>query len=99
MRRFRILPLVAAALAAATLGCGATAYNVRAYRAYSYEEPKLDVAVDRTADLARISELMNRILVETPYTPGAEWIGKLPLSESESNRIRAEIKSAPPYNN
>lgn len=99
MRRFRILPLVVAALAAATLGCGATAYNVRAYRAYSYEEPKLDVAVDRTADLARISELMNRILVETPYTPGAEWIGKLPLSESESNRIRAEIKSAPPYNN
>lgn len=99
MRRMRFLSLVVATLAAATLGCGATAYNVRAYRAYSLEEPKLDVAVDRTADLAKVSELMNRILIETPYTPGAEWVGKLPLSENEANRIRAEIKSTPPYNN
>ncbi|HQP33897.1 MAG TPA: hypothetical protein PLI95_01915 [Polyangiaceae bacterium] len=99
MTRSRAVPACAAILAAALLGCGATAYNVRAYRAYTYEEAKLHVAIDRAEDLAVTAALLNRILIETPYTPGAEWIGKLPLTDAEANRIRSQLRSRAPYDN
>ncbi|MBI5535309.1 MAG: hypothetical protein HY898_21455 [Deltaproteobacteria bacterium] len=87
----------ASSLALLTCSCGATAYNVRAYRAFAYEQPKLLVAVDRVEDLARTLELVDRILLETPYTPGDRWVKKLPLTDSDSARIKNEIRTKPPY--
>lgn len=77
-------------------GCGYT-QNVRAYRAYAYESPSLDVALDRTEDLAAALELVDRLLTQTPLSPGDAWLGKLALTDAESKKIREELRQKPPY--
>ncbi|MEZ4230923.1 MAG: hypothetical protein R3B89_17245 [Polyangiaceae bacterium] len=82
--------------AAMALGCSPT-QNVRALRAYAYEDPNLPVAIDRVKDLYATLELVDRLLLETPYTPGDPWIQKLPLSDREAARIREQIRGKEPY--
>ncbi|MCA9646625.1 MAG: hypothetical protein KC492_38325 [Myxococcales bacterium] len=82
--------------AALALGCSPT-QNVRALRAYAYEDPNLPVAIDRVKDLYATLDLVDRLLLETPYTPGDEWIQKLPLSDREAERIREQIRGREPY--
>ncbi len=77
-------------------GCGYT-QNVRAYRAYAYESPSLDVALDRTDDLAAALELVDRLLTQTPLSPGDAWLGKLALTDAEAKKIREELRQKPPY--
>ncbi|MEZ4375536.1 MAG: hypothetical protein R3B07_32295 [Polyangiaceae bacterium] len=90
-------PLVLLGLGAAlALGCSPT-QNVRALRAYAYEDPNLPVAIDRVKDLYATLDLVDRLLLETPYSPGDEWIQKLPLTDREAERIREEIRGQEPY--
>ena len=77
-------------------GCGYT-QNVRAYRAYAYESPSLDVALDRTEDLSAALELVDRLLLQTPVSPGDAWLGKLALTDGEAKKIREELRQKPPY--
>ncbi len=82
--------------ATALIGCSPT-QNVRALRAYAYEDPNLPVAIDRVKDLYATLDLVDRLLLETPYTPGDPWIQKLPLSDREAARIREQIRGQEPY--
>ncbi|MBX3181592.1 MAG: hypothetical protein KIT72_13025 [Polyangiaceae bacterium] len=85
-------------LAAATaLGCSPT-QNVRALRAYAFESPSLPVAVSRVEDLDEALALVDRLLFETPYTPGAPWVAALALDDAEATRLRAELRRKAPYN-
>lgn len=77
-------------------GCGYT-QNVRAYRAYAYESPSLDVALDRTEDLAASLELIDQLLTRTPLSPEDAWVGRLALSDEGARAIRAELRQKPPY--
>ena len=84
---------------AAVLGCAGATQNVRAYRAYAYEEPKLAVALDRVDDLSATLELVDRILTRTPYEPGADWVRKLPLGNREAAKIKSQLRRSKPYSN
>ena len=97
MLRHELRAALTALMLASTLGCGATAYNVRAYRTYAYEQPEFAVALDRSEDLTETLALIDRVLVETPYTPGAHWIKRLPLTDAEASRIREEVRQHEPY--
>jgi hypothetical protein len=99
MMRTRVAPLlVLTTLGGAVLACGSAAQNVRAYRAYANEDPSLRVALDRTEDLARTMELVDRILVGTPYTPGDLWVRRLPLIDADAQVIKAQLAEQAPYN-
>ncbi|MEO7093687.1 MAG: hypothetical protein ABI175_10580, partial [Polyangiales bacterium] len=79
-----------------SLGCSVT-QNVRAYRAYAHEDASIRVSLDRVEDLARTLELVDRILVGTPYTPGDLWVRRLPLRDADARVIKAELKEKAPY--
>lgn len=79
-------------------GCGYT-QNVRAYRAYAYETPSLNIALDRTEDLAVALDLVDQLLTRTPISPGDPWIEKLSLSDTDARKIREELRQQAPYNN
>jgi hypothetical protein len=96
--RSRFLAFAAAVCLAAPLaGCAGNTQNVRAYRAYAYETPSLLVALDRTDDIAKSLEVMDKLLLDTPYTPGDEWIGKLPLTSEEAKLLKDDVRGQPPY--
>ena len=95
MRRYATL--LFAALAAPLAGCAGNTQNVRAYRAYAYEPPSMLVALDRTADIARSLEVMDKLLLETAYTPGDAWIAALPLTQEESKLLRDDVRQQSPY--
>ena len=80
-----------------TFGCSAT-QNVRAYRAYAQEDASIRIELDRVEDLARTLELVDRILVGTPYTPGDLWVRRLPLRDADARAIKADLKERSPYN-
>ena len=40
---------------------------------------------------------MDKLLLETPYTPGDAWIAKLPLSSEEAKLLRDDVRQTPPY--
>jgi|GEM_PF-2428076 len=92
----RLLPGVLLLSTALLGGCGYT-QNVRAYRAYAYESPSLEVALDRTEDLAVALELVDQLLTQTPFSPGDEWVNKLPLTDSRAKQIREDLRQKPPY--
>jgi len=99
MRAKRALALLAFLAMPALLGCvsGAT-QNVRAYRAYAHEDASIRVALDRVEDMARTLELVDRILLYTPYTPGDQWVRRIPLHDADARAVRADIKDSNPYN-
>ncbi len=79
------------------LGCGVQ-QNVRAVRAYAHEDASLRVSLDRVEDLARTLELVDRILVGSPYTPGDLWVRRLPLREADARAVKEKILESAPYN-
>lgn len=89
--------LLSALLLAAPTGCGATAYNVRAYKAYAMEEPSLPVVLDRVDDLAACLDLIEVMLFETPYRPGDTWPDRVVLQDGRASSIRADVRMAYPY--
>lgn len=78
-------------------GCAGYTQNVRAYRAYMYESPNLAVALDRTEDMAKVSELVDKLLLSTPYTPGDAWVQKLVLTDAGAKEIKDGIVQSSPY--
>jgi len=99
MTRGRVASLLLlAALGGGSTACGGATQNVRAYRAYANEEPSIRVALDRTEDLARTLELVDRILVGTPYTPGDLWVRRLPLRDADARAIKEDLQGTNPYN-
>ncbi|GAC1537210.1 MAG: hypothetical protein NVS3B10_01460 [Polyangiales bacterium] len=55
------------------------------------------VSLDRLEDLARTLELVDRILVATPYTPNDLWVRRLPLRDADARAIKDEIRDHAPY--
>ncbi len=88
--------LLALALASLT-GCAGYTQNVRATRAFLYEEPNLAVAADRAEDLDALTALVDKLLLSTPYTPGDAWVAGLAPSAAEFARQKAELRARPPY--
>lgn len=98
----RLYPLVAMAVLAAAgpalTGCATIAtLNVRAQRAYSNEEPALDVVRDRVEDVTEALALADRLLAATPYTPGDAWLSAIALDSDTAKKLKAEIAAARPY--
>ncbi len=71
--------------------------NVRAIRAYAHEDVSLKVSLDRIEDIARTLDLVDRILVSTGYTPGDQWVRRIPLTDPDYRRIKDDIKTENPY--
>ncbi|MFO0658376.1 MAG: hypothetical protein U0165_00885 [Polyangiaceae bacterium] len=90
------VPLLAG-LALSSIGCGHSAYNVRAFRAYATEDAKFSIVVDRIGDMAASLLLIDEMLLATPYTPGDDWVSKLPLNETEFARLKEQIANEEPY--
>jgi hypothetical protein len=89
--------LILSAACLSLTACAGVTQNVRAYRAYALEEPSLAVAMDRAEDIAKTLELVETILLETPYTPGDAWVAELALKDDEAKEIKASIKEKDPY--
>jgi hypothetical protein len=89
--------VLALLLGAGATACADTTQNVRALRAYAQEDASLVVALDRLEDAARATELVDRILIGTTYTPGDRWVRRLPLDTVEARVIRAEWADRSPY--
>jgi hypothetical protein len=94
---FSGLFLVGSALALAS-GCAGVTQNVRAYRAYAHEDVSLRVSLDRIEDLAKATQLVDRILLEQGYTPGDTWVRRLPLDDAEARGLKEQFKGKSPYN-
>lgn len=80
------------------IGCSTATQNVRAYRAYAHEEANLKICIDRIEDIARVMELVDRILSGMSYTPGDQWPRRLALSDEDARRTKSELKEKYPYN-
>lgn len=89
--------LASLALALAS-GCAGITQNVRAYRAYAHEDVSLRVSLDRIEDIAKATQLIDRILLGQPYTPGDTWVRRLPLTDGEARGLRDMFKGKQPYN-
>jgi len=87
--------LFVVALGCSSSGCATT--NVRAIRAFAYEDPNLVVAIDRVDDIAQALAYLNKLMHETPYSPGDKWISALTLTDKKAEKLKKEIKSEPPY--
>ena len=97
-RLARALTTVMVMAAPVFAGCAGATQNVRAYRAYAHEDASIRVSLDRIEDMARTLELVDRILVGTPYTPGDIWVRRLPLRDADARALKADIKDSNPYN-
>ena len=84
-------------LAMALLGCATT--NVRAIRAYAYEDPDFVIALDRIDDIAEVLRLLDVVMTEIPYSPGDKWIDELALSDEKAEKMKENIRKLPPYDN
>jgi len=78
-------------------GCGAATQNVRAYRAFANEDPNIKVSIDRVEDLAVTLQLVDRILLQTSYTPGDMWPRRLGMTDPQFRDIKAELRDKYPY--
>jgi hypothetical protein len=85
-------------LALPLFACGGVTQNVRAFRAYANEDPNIKVAIDRVEDMSVTLELVDRILLQTTYTPGDMWPRRLPMTDAQFREIKAELKEKYPYN-
>ena len=87
----------AAALCAVLVlgGCGAATQNVRAFRAFMQEDPNVKVSIDRVEDLAVSLQLVDRILLETSYTPGDHWPRRLGMTDTQFREIKAYLREIP----
>ena len=78
-------------------GCGAATQNVRAYRAFANEDPNVKVSIDRVEDLAITLQLVDKILLQTSYTPGDQWPRRLGMTDAQFRDIKAELREKYPY--
>ena len=78
-------------------GCGAATQNVRAYRAFAAEDPNIKVSIDRVEDLAVTLQLVDRILLQTSYTPNDQWPKRLGMTDPQFRDIKAELRDKYPY--
>jgi hypothetical protein len=78
-------------------GCGAATQNVRAYRAFAAEDPNIKVSIDRVEDLAVTLQLVDRILLQTSYTPGDMWPRRLGLTDAQFRDIKSDLRDKYPY--
>lgn len=78
-------------------GCVPAYENVRAIRAYAHEDVSLKVSLDRVEDIARTIDLVDRVLTSTGYTPGDQWVRRIPLTDPDYRRIKDDIKTENPY--
>jgi hypothetical protein len=86
------------ATVAVSCGCAGATQNVRAYRAYAHEDTSLRVSLDRIEDIAKTTELVDRILLDQPYTPGDTWVRRLPLDDGEARALKEQLQGKNPYN-
>ena len=91
------LLLLSAIVCLNSWGCGSTMDSVRAWRQHGEEPAKVDVVVDRIADLSESLELVHQLLFLTQYEPGAEWVSALGLTDERAAQIRSELEAAGPY--
>jgi hypothetical protein len=89
--------LAVAAIALSTTACGASSFNVRASRAFSNEDMDPDVDADRVADVAKTHELVDELLLKTPFDPSDAWIQKLPLTSEHGDELMKAAGRAHPY--
>lgn len=78
-------------------GCGAATQNVRAYRAFANEDPNVKVSIDRVEDLAVTLQLVDRILLQTSYTPGDMWPRRLGMTDAQFREVKAQLREKYPY--
>jgi hypothetical protein len=78
-------------------GCGAATQNVRAYRAFANEDPNVKVSIDRVEDLAVTLQLVDRILLQTSYTPGDMWPRRLGMTDAQFRETKAKLREKYPY--
>jgi hypothetical protein len=103
--RLKLPPLLRRAVGAAAVvgmlvgvsGCGAATQNVRAYRAFANEDPNVKVSIDRVEDLAVTLQLVDRILLQTSYTPGDMWPRRLGMTDAQFRDVKAELRDKYPY--
>jgi hypothetical protein len=80
----------------ASAGC-ASVQNVRTFQAHTKEDARLDVVAARAEDLDAALQLVDRLLLETPITPGDPFVERLALTSEQAARIGKELHERPPY--
>lgn len=90
MRKTVILIVLASLLA----GCASSSRSVRAIRQYEREPADVNAVLDRLADLELCLTLVNRLLLETPYTPGDPWVQQVTLDEASASAIEQELRTS-----
>ncbi|MBW2456009.1 MAG: hypothetical protein JRI68_15940 [Deltaproteobacteria bacterium] len=91
LRRIVLLATLALWLPA----CATT--NVRAMRAYAYEDANFLVALDRIEDVAEVLRLLDEVMTTLPYSPGDDWVDELALSDERAEEMKSAIVNRPPY--
>lgn len=76
-------------------GCATT--NVRAVRAYAYEDPDFVVALDRLDDIAETLHMLDVVLTRLPYSPGDAWVDELALTDERAEELTKIIRQRAPY--
>lgn len=76
------------------VGCATTSADVRALRMYQQEEPTPQLLDAHLGQMQESLSLIRKLLHETPYQPGADWVGELALDEAKAERAE-ELTSDP----
>jgi hypothetical protein len=71
--------------------------NVRALRAYAYEDADFLIALDRIDDVAEVLRLLDEVMTTLPYSPGDRWVDDLALSDERAEEMKSAIRHRPPY--
>jgi hypothetical protein len=90
MKRIVIFLVLASLLA----GCASSSRSVRAIRQYEREPADINAVLDRIEDLELCLTLVNRILLETPYSPGDPWVQQVSLDEASATTIEQELRTS-----
>lgn len=77
-------------------GC-ASVQNVRTFSAHAQETPRLDVVASRADDLDASLSLVDRLLLDTPITPGDPFVERLALTSEEALQIGKTLHERQPY--
>lgn len=81
-------------LAALLSGCAGAQSNVHALRMYQHEQPTPGLLEQHINEMDATLQLIDQMLNQTPYQPGASWVTQLPLDGENADRARALVKDA-----
>jgi len=84
-------------LLALALGCTSSVQSIRAYRQHSREPAKMKVVLARLDTIRKNLKLVETLLNNTPYTPGADWSRKIALDERKAERISGALERGKLY--